>query len=81
MHNTDVSAMLAYHIRSIEDAPDLQCLDQCFCRAGDYVFATQEVGALPAAKFRALIALFDHLYQLGLIRLQPHCDELDHVER
>lgn len=64
--------MLAYYIRGIEDAPDLQRLDQRFCRAGDYVAAAQEVGALPAAQIQALVAVFDHLYQQGLIRLRAH---------
>lgn len=70
MHNTDVSAMFAYYIRNIEDASDRQYLDRYFCRAGEYLCATQEAGALPAEQVQALIAVFDHLYQQGLIRLQ-----------
>ena len=72
MHNTDVSAMLAYYIRSIEDAPDLQCLNQNFSLAGDYVSATQEAGALPSEQIQALTAVFDHLYQQGLVRLRTY---------
>ena len=81
MNNVEISAMLAYYVRSIEGAADLQCLDQYFCRAGDYISSTQEAEALPAAQIQALVALFDHLYQQSFIRPQAHCDGLDQIER
>lgn len=76
MHNPDDSAVFAYYIRSIENSPDLQCLDQTYCRAVDYIFAKRKTGALPTEQIQALTAVFDHLYQQRLNQLRMHGTDL-----
>lgn len=81
MCNLDASVTLAYYIRSIEDAPDIRCLDQHYCQARDYISAIQETDALPTAQIQSLNAVFAYLYRQGLIRLRAHRDRLDQIER
>ena len=67
--NTSVLASLKRYIEDIEDAPDLQHLDLHFHRAGAYVSAARDLGALPSEQIQALLITFDHLYRRGLARM------------
>lgn len=69
VHKTNVSSTLARYIKEMEDAADVQLLELHFCRAGAYIAAARDMEALPSEQINALLAVFDHLYRHGLIRL------------
>jgi len=64
-----ISTTLARYIRNMEDATDAQCLEITFCQAGAYVSAARDLDALPSEQISALLLLFEHLYQRGLVRV------------
>lgn len=69
IHKTNISSTLARYIKDMEEAPDVQRLELHFCRGGAYIAAARDMEALPSVQINALLAVFDHLYRRGLVRL------------